>query len=204
VGFTGSFLTRRKARGEKFSIFYYSVWLLPVLAGAAMMRREEWKKNAQYAAAWLAIIVVLVLGYAMKDTLLGELIPGRPRIDADGSLSVRASQGGHFYIKGAVNGAPVRFMVDTGASDIVLSPADATRAGFDPERLEKTRIYSTANGTVTGAPVKIGVLEVGQMHLNDVEASVNGAAMEHSLLGMSFLKRFQSYNVQGDTLTLVP
>ncbi len=189
---------------DKFQIFYYSCWLLPVLAGAAAMRREDMKKNAQYIGIWVLIGMVLVLGYSMKDSLFAELIPGKPRIMADGSISVRAAQGGHFFIEGKVNSAPVRFMVDTGASDIMLSPQDARRAGFDPGRLQRTRSYSTANGTVTGAPVTLGILEVGPVRLNDVEASVNGAEMDESLLGMSFLKRFKSYRVEGDTLTLVP
>jgi aspartyl protease family protein len=94
-------------------------------------------------------------------------------------------------------------MVDTGASDVVLSPADARRLGFDLAELKFTRIYQTANGTVRGAPVRLRRITIGPIEIEDVRASVNGAPMGTSLLGMSFLGRLMGYEVTTDTLTLI-
>ena len=65
-------------------------------------------------------------------------------------------------------------------------------------------MYRTANGTVTGAPVRLDEVRLGTIVLRDVRASVNGAAMNRSLLGMSFLGRLGGYQVTGDRMTLTP
>ena len=98
----------------------------------------------------------------------------------------------------------IRFLVDTGASEVVLSPRDAERLGFDLKSLNFNRIYQTANGTVTGAPVRLEEIRIGPIVVSDVRASVNGAEMKRSLLGMSFLGRLGGYRVNGDVLTLSP
>lgn len=164
---------------------------------------------AKAGTVWVVIALVLVLGYsyrrdlgAIKDRILGEMAPASPIATGAGQIAVRAGPRGHFYIDAQVNGRPVRFLVDTGASDIVLSPADARRIGFDPGRLAYTRIYSTANGTVRGAPVTLSSLAVGPLRLTDVPASVNGAAMSGSLLGQTFLGRLKGYSVRNGVLTL--
>ena len=161
------------------------------------------------AIAWIAIAVMLVLGYSyrselgrLKDRLMGELAPASPIATGPRSIVVRAGPGGHFSIDARVNGRSVRFLIDTGATDIVLSPADAQRVGFDLRRLRYTRAYRTANGMVSGAPVILNDLAVGPLRFTRLAASVNGAPMRGSLLGISFLKRFRSYEVKDNTLTL--
>ncbi|HSE74455.1 MAG TPA: TIGR02281 family clan AA aspartic protease, partial [Dongiaceae bacterium] len=93
---------------------------------------------------------------------------------------------------------------DTGATDIVLAPRDARRIGIDPDSLEFNRFAETANGTVRGAAIRLDSLEVGPITLNQVPATVNGADMSESLLGMAFLSRLHGWRVEGGELTLVP
>jgi aspartyl protease family protein len=96
----------------------------------------------------------------------------------------------------------VRFILDTGASDVMLTPADARRLGFDPAALAYTRCYLTANDAVMGAPVVLTTLDIGPIHMNDVAASVLEKPGDMSLLGMSFLRRLKGYQVQGSNLIL--
>jgi aspartyl protease family protein len=103
-----------------------------------------------------------------------------------------------------VNGSRVTFLVDTGASDIVLSPADARRIGFDPDSLVFDQLASTANGTVSGATIRLDSLAVGTIEMNGLPATVNGAEMSESLLGMEFLSRLRGWRVENGVLTLVP
>lgn len=119
-----------------------------------------------------------------------------------GGLVVRAAQDGHFYLDAKVNGTPLRFLVDTGASSVVLSAEAARRARIRPNRMEYTGRASTANGTVRIAPVTLRELRVGDLRLRDVRGSVNDADMPLSLLGMSFLNRLESFEVSGDQLIL--
>ena len=103
-----------------------------------------------------------------------------------------------------MNGGRVTFMVDTGATDVVLAPADARRIGLDPAGLTFDQLASTANGTVTGAAIRLDSLAVGPIEMRDLPATVNGADMSESLLGMEFLNRLSGWRVENGVLTLVP
>ncbi len=196
-------------REGQVHVVYYVV--LATLMGSALLlgMRIGLKAAFKNALAWIAIGLVLILGYsfrhdlgAIKDRVLGELLPHRAVVADGGAVSFRASAGGHFQIEAHIDGVPIRFLVDTGATDIVLSPADARRLGFDPAKLRFNRSYRTANGMVQGAPVTLGELTVGPIRLSRIPASVNGAEMSQSLLGMRFLNRLKSYEVKDGVLTL--
>ncbi len=183
--------------------------LLVLIGGSWTMRRANVGQSARYALIWFGIVMALVLAYSFRAELpyrrmMAELVPNRMQMTEAGELTVRAAQDGHFHIEAEVNGQPVDFMVDTGASDIVLSPRDAQRAGFEIDTLNYSRAYRTANGYGKGAPVRIDTLTVGPIVLRDLPASVNGADMDESLLGMAFLKELRSYSVEGDRLILKP
>jgi aspartyl protease family protein len=117
-------------------------------------------------------------------------------------LLIRANGAGHFLIDADVERAKIPFLVDTGATMVVLSPEDARRAGLSEDRLNFSREVSTANGNVRVAPVTLRKFKVGQIVLRDVEAVVNSAPMRVSLLGMSFLRRLDGWQVKGDKLYL--
>ena len=160
---------------------------------------------------WLALGVLLALGYSYRfelgdvvDRLGGELIPYAAVTTEDGALRVRAQPDGHFFVDARVDGQEVRFLVDTGASVVALSPADANRIGLDRARLNFSRRLQTAGGIVRAAPVRIRMLELGDIRLTNVRAVVNEEFMPHSLLGVSALDRLGGYEVRDGTLTLKP
>jgi aspartyl protease family protein len=195
--------------GEIGRIIYLAIMIALLAGGGWMARYHKVSELFRQAAIWLAIILALVLVYSYRDALQwkrikAELFPNQIQMSVDGGLSVRASEDGHFYIEAIINGAPVNFMVDTGASDIVLSPRDAERAGFVIDLLDYNRVYNTANGRGAGAGVTLDNMKVGTASFRNVPASVNRAAMDQSLLGMSFLRQFRSYTVDGYVLTLYP
>jgi clan AA aspartic protease (TIGR02281 family) len=125
-------------------------------------------------------------------------------LEHEGELEyvVRAGSGGHYLIEAVVNGAPVTFLVDTGASNIVLTTEDAERLGLQPATLRFTQRFATANGETRGAPVVLREIRIGQFSLFDVAASVNEAPLPVSLLGMSFLKQLNGYEVNDGRLIL--
>ena len=135
---------------------------------------------------------------------MGALSPTQGVAHDDGTLSFDAGPDGHFRIQARVNGGRVTFMVDTGATDIVLAPDDARRIGFDPATLVFDQLAETANGTVGGAAVRLDSLVVGSIEMNRLPATVNGADMSESLLGMEFLNRLHGWRVENGVLTLVP
>jgi len=117
-------------------------------------------------------------------------------------LQLRANAAGNFVVKGEINGTEIFFLVDTGASKVALAPQDAQRIGFRDHQLDFSERFNTANGTIRGAPVSLPRLRIGRIEMFDVEASVHETPMRISLLGMTFLSRLDSYEVQGDKMTM--
>ena len=158
---------------------------------------------------WVAIIGAIALVYVYRADLSGiynrvmaELIPGRVIVVEPGVIEVVGRSDGHYYLDGTVKGRSVTFLVDTGASDIVLNLGDAMRIGIDTETLNFTQRYQTANGLVWGAPYRLERLQIGPFDFPNVSVSVSAADMGASLLGVSFLERFRSYEFKGGKLYL--
>lgn len=188
----------------------YLVGLLTLVAsGVVAGRRRHLGDTAKQVAAWVGVALVLVVGYSYRFELaalgarvVGEIVPFRGVETGAGKIAFRVGKNGQFHVEALVDGVRLRFLVDTGASEVVLSRADARRLGFDVDGLAYTRLYSTANGTVRGAPVRLREIVLGPIRLTDVIASVNQAPMAGSLLGMTFLGRLAGYEVRDGTLTL--
>lgn len=199
------------ATSDQQNLVHGLLWL-SILGSAVLLHyRGRFGEAARHLLIWTGIALLLVLGYSFRaefalllHRLGGELMPARAIIKEKGVVEFRASDDGHFYINADVNGKPVRFMLDTGASDIVLTPEAADRIGLRKDRLSYTKFYQTASGLVRGAPVRLDELRVGPIVFHDIPASVNEAPMQNSLLGMVFLKNLSGYEVWGDTLALVP
>jgi aspartyl protease family protein len=160
-------------------------------------------------AIWAAIGLALILGLTYQDDLVqialrvcSTIVPAYPVTTAPHTLAVTESGDGGFYIMGAVNGAPVRFLVDTGSSDIALSPADAKRLGVDLAHLTFDNVTETANGPGRGAPFTAASLAVGPIQFSNVAMSINRSDMSSSLLGMSFFKRLDSFEMKDRQLIM--
>lgn len=115
-------------------------------------------------------------------------------------IVLHESGGGHFMTAGQINGRAVQFMVDTGATSIAMSAADADRAGIAYKTGQTIRM-STANGSVDGFRVTLGSVRVGDVEIFDVAAVVIPLPMPYMLLGNSFLTRFQMRR-ENTTMTL--
>ena len=121
---------------------------------------------------------------------------------ARGRVLVAADSRGHFYIEGAVNRVPVRFLVDTGATMVSLPQRDADRLGID-YRAGRRSWTQTANGPAAVYQVKLDSIRIGEIELNNIDALVHeGAGLGQALLGMTFLNRV-SMQRDGATMTLI-
>ncbi|MCF2903645.1 TIGR02281 family clan AA aspartic protease [Octadecabacter sp. CECT 8868] len=108
----------------------------------------------------------------------------------------------HFHLTLMINSVPVDFLVDTGASQMVLTQDDAARVGLDADELSYIGIAYTANGEVATAPVRLDTVDLGDIRDRRVRASVNSGDMDKSLLGMSYLSRFESIEIRQNLLIL--
>lgn len=183
------------------SILYLSLLGLAILGYSIAANRESLGETMRHLALWglifLGAVAVAGLWPQIRDT-----VAPRQSLTATGSLTVPQSGDGHYRVTLDINETPVRFVVDTGASDLVLSQQDARSVGIDPDTLAYLGTAYTANGTVPLARVVLDTVSLGPEVERNVAASVNGGEMFGSLLGMSYLSRFGRIAIEGGVLTL--
>ena len=124
------------------------------------------------------------------------------RVGSGGATKIvmQAGTGGHFMPSGQINGKPVQFLVDTGATAIALSAADAERIGLNYKEGQPIQA-NTANGVSRAWAVRLRSVKIGDVEVFDVEAAVLPLPMQHVLLGNTFLTRF-SMRREADQMTL--
>ncbi len=195
---------------DQFGSLAYKIALLVFLTAAVMtLFRERFTQAVTAALLWVVVGLLLVIGYsyryeltAVADRVEAELIPGHV-ISHGRTVEVARTSAGDFAIAAEINGARVHMVLDTGASSVVLTPDDAKTAGLPLDLLNYSVSIDTANGRTRAASVTLDRLAIGTLEEKSVEALVvQPGQLKTSLLGMSFLNRLQSWQVNGDRLVL--
>ncbi len=182
--------------------------LVVIIGGlAAFTSRSSTARLFKMAGIWGLIIAGISGFYIIKNDVGSQYMSAVDPtgvIEHENGLIVRRSPDGHFWLRAEINDTPIRMMVDTGASNIVLSPEDAERIGYDLDDLDFSRFADTANGRVSYASVRARSLELGPANFRNIPMTVNGAEMRGSLLGLSLLNEFSSVEFRGDTMIIRP
>jgi aspartyl protease family protein len=177
--------------------------LVSVLGGGFLLtNRLKLGQTLQMAAIWGLIFVGAIAAVGIWSDIQDELYPNQTRFDASNEITVPRSRDGHYYLTLDLNGAPTDFIVDTGATDMVLTQADAAAAGLDPAQLTYFGRAMTANGEVRTAPVRLDSVVIGPHEDRDVAAVVNDGQMAQSLLGMGYLQRWGKIEISGGEMKL--
>jgi aspartyl protease family protein len=184
------------------SLVYLVLLLSAVLFWFLTQNRASLGKLTQQALAWALIFAGALAVVALWDDIRGALMPQQSVFADKGRIELPRAADGHYYLTAEVNGAPVRFTVDTGATEIVLSQKDAAAAGIDTGALAYVGRAFTANGEVRTAPVRLDSLAIGAIRDTRLRAFVNEGEMDGSLLGMSYLQRYSKIEITGGALTL--
>jgi aspartyl protease family protein len=136
-----------------------------------------------------------------RTLTMGQSFAGGTTTAARQSVSLTADARGHFAAAGSLNGYPVTFLVDTGATVIAIGAAEAKRIGLDYKAGQATGVGTTA-GVVPAWRVKFNTVKVGGIMLNQVDGMVVESGLNVPLLGMSFLNRMEMRR-DGETMTLI-
>lgn len=182
-------------------LFYLMLLLVAVGSYVIVHFRGRLTQALQQAAIWGLIIIGLVAAFGLWDDIQKD-ITRQAVVSENGRIDVPRGPDGHYHLTLTVNGKPLNFIVDTGATDMVLSRSDAQRVGIDLEELRFFGRANTANGTVETARVTLDSVALGPHLDRNVSARVNGGEMQGSLLGMRYLERFERLEIAGDQLTL--
>jgi aspartyl protease family protein len=119
------------------------------------------------------------------------------------SLMLESDRQGHFKVEARIDGRHIDFMVDTGASLVIMRESDAAQIGIRPRPSDYTATVSTANGKIKAAPAKLDRIEIGGITVYDVQALVlPDEALWQNLPGMSFLSRLKRYEVADGRMVL--
>ncbi|MEL6206097.1 MAG: TIGR02281 family clan AA aspartic protease [Pseudomonadota bacterium] len=182
----------------------YLVLLGSVIAGSLFLTgRSNMGQGLRNAGIWALIFIGVVAAYGLWSDIQDTVMPRQSVFAEEGRVEIPMSPDGHYHMTASVNGTPIRFVVDTGATDLVLSAGDARRVGLDPDGMPYDGVARTANGTVRTARVWLDEVAIGGIVERGVPALVNGGEMSGSLLGMSYLSRFAEVRIGQGTMTLI-
>lgn len=188
--------------GEEFGRFAYLALLLVAVGGFLLVElRNRPGQALRQAAAWALIFLGVVALAGLWDDIRSTVSP-QARMLEGGRIEVPIGNDGHYHLTAEVNGTPIRFLIDTGASTIALGPRDAARVGIDPDGLAYASQARTANGIVQTATVLLDSVAIGEIRDTRVPAVVLRAELEQSLMGMSYLSRFARVSIEGNRLVL--
>jgi len=189
--------------GDQTASLIYLVLLGCVIGGSFFLSgRLRLSELVRVGGLWVLIFVGVIAAYGLWNDVQQTVLPSQAVFAEQGRVEIPRAPDGHYHMTLDVNGTPIRFIVDTGASDLVLTKQDAARVGLDPDGLAFTGAARTANGTVATARVWLEEVNLGGITDRGVPAVVNGGDMSGSLLGMAYLDRFAEVSFGGGRMVL--
>jgi len=180
---------------------YLSLFLAAIGGSYLVSHKDNIGKTAQQAAIWGLIFLGVIGAYGLWEDIKND-VTGRQTYVGSDRVEVPRQMDGHYYLTLMINDVPVDFVVDTGATQVVLTQGDARRIGLNPDTLDYYGSASTANGLVSTAPVWLDTVVMGDIVDTQVPAVVNDGEMDGSLLGMSYLGLYERIEITGNRLVL--
>ena len=182
-------LTGGAMNSDTYAQLIYLVLLLAAVGGWVLVEyRGRLGAALRTGLAWGLIFIGVMAGYGLWTDMRSDV--RRQAVMVGEAMEVPRAPDGHYYLTLTVSGTPVEFMVDTGATNVVLSRRDAERLGIDPASLVYLGQAQTANGIVRTARVKLNDVQLGSWQDETLAAWVNDGEMDGSLLGMDYLGKF--------------
>lgn len=213
LGYTHYFDNNYYSADDFASLSYFGI-VSAALCSCLLCSRIKLTHHLRNFLIWTCFILILMVlynaRYEFQDLgykLTAGLIPASPvtSYNENGmSVHLERMASGHFETRALVNGQTIQFMVDTGASSIVLSYEDAQKIGINVRDLRFNIDVNTANGETTSAASSVQSIKIGAIERDHIPVLISQPrAMRGSLLGMNFLDRLSGYSVRGDRMILV-
>ncbi len=198
------------SEGDTASLVY-SLMLLVLVGSALVSRTLPIGQTLKMAMGWIGIfaLIFLLVSFRPEMKLIWQRVTGELGLASAPAISgtpmtLRKSDDGHFWVTADVNGRPVRFLIDSGATFTALSANAARQAGVEADGLSLKTVIETANGTVEAERGTIGKLDVGSLTMRDHDVVISDAFGDTNVLGMNFLSDLESWRVEGSSMILTP
>ena len=186
------------------------VLMIGLVLSSLLARRLPMSQMMKMLAAWALIFLTIFVLFSFRaevkmvwDRVKAEAGFGT-QVQADGTVRITKSADGHFHIVADVNGHPVEFLVDSGATTTALSAADAAKAGIRTPQLAFPVIVSTANGQVEMQRGRVDRLTIGPIVRDDFGVLISDRLGGTNLLGMNVLSTLKGWRIEGDVMILTP
>ncbi len=188
----------------------YLVLLVVLVASSLFVRRLPFGQTIRMMLAWALIFITLfvVFTYRAEFALTWERVKAEagsePSVSADGSVRLQKSPDGHFHVSADVNGQPISFLIDSGATTTAISGETARRVGVQAPQMAFPVIVQTANGSVAMQRARLTRLVIGPIVREDFPVLVSDQLGSTNLLGMNFLSSLRGWRIEGDVMVLNP
>lgn len=185
----------------------YLLGVLVLVGSAFAVRRVPIAQGLKMFVGWVLIFGAAFIIFTLKDEFmaLGNrlMLEARGGVEesAPGEIRIRQASDGHFWVTAEVNGEPVRFLIDSGATTTSLSRDSAQRAGVTPQGGFQAMVQ-TANGVVMVDRGRAEEIKLGPIARHDVAVHISDAFGDMNVIGMNFLSTLRSWSVEGRTLVL--
>lgn len=181
-------------------------WLLALMLilplSGLIARRVPLGQTMKLAAIWVVIFAVAAVVVVQVDRLRSG---GGDASTTRGDVTrISRDVDGHYWAVARINGAERRMLIDSGATTTALSMATAKAAGIDIEESTFPRMIETANGSVLARTAHVARLTVGGVETHDLPVIVSEAFDSQDIIGMNFLSRLKSWQMEGEQLVLTP
>jgi aspartyl protease family protein len=215
--------------GDGIARLIWIVLVLLMVVSSLTARRVPLARLVAWGAAWAAIFLGAYLLFAMiepqfvawQQNRRGGTVessvapsPGVALAVPSGSIAQTAARGaavtvplqqdGHYWADASVNGRPVRFLIDSGASVTAMSRSTADNLGLPPDPMGRSVVMQTANGEISAERSVIAAMAVGTIQASDIPVVVSPAFGEVNVLGMNFLNKLKSWRVEDGQMILEP
>ena len=195
-------------QGDQAVQFIYLMGVLVLVGSALMVRRINIAQGLKMFIGWVLIFGAAYIIFTLKDEFLAlgnrvvlEARGGVEQQEAPGEVRIRQSPDGHFWATADVNGEPVRFLIDSGATTTSISTQVAGRAGIKPS-LGPGAMVQTANGIVVVRRGTAESITIGPIERQNVAVHISDAFGDMNVIGMNFLSTLTGWSVEGRTLVL--
>ncbi|WP_108809997.1 TIGR02281 family clan AA aspartic protease [Sphingorhabdus sp. Alg231-15] len=189
----------------------FAIGALVLVASALFSRRIGLGEVVRSVLSWVAIFAIFIVGFSYQKEIVGvwhkvtgEITGANEQQVVGGTLKIRQSPDGHYWADAEVNGMPVRFLIDSGATTTAMTLKTARAANVDINDGGFPTYLNTANGTVEAQRGTIQALRVGPMMALELPVVVAEAFGDSNVLGMNFLSEMKSWRVEGGEMILEP
>jgi len=186
---------RSKVNLDDTGNLIYLTILCAILIFSFFSWENSLRKFIKFGLIWFIVFIFCIVLALVWENYRSEKSSLNSFDEDLEKLTLETASDGHFYVTLSINNKPINFLIDTGATAMILSKKDSEKLGFNVDKLNFSQLAQTANGEILISPVVFDKVRLGFKNFLNVKAFISQKDMEKSLLGMSFLSKLEKLEI---------